>query len=173
LVVSLLALLVSLSGWGYAATGGTLLIGHENSAGATTRLDSGARHGPTLALKNTGGQAAASFSVKRGIAPFNVGSAVKVGRLNADLLDGADSSGFYQAGSKVADADRLDGIDSSGFYRAGSKVADATGSTASIRAASTAPGARSRTPTASTRSTARPSRSGSRRAAPPARRSGP
>jgi hypothetical protein len=125
LVVSLLALLLSLSGWGYAATGGNLILGSENGARGTTRLDSDARHGPTLALKNTGGQAAASFSVKSGRAPFSVGSTTKVTRLNADLLDGADSSGFYQAGSKVADSDRLDGVDSTGFYRAGSKVADA------------------------------------------------
>jgi len=43
---------------------------------------------------------------------------------NADTLDGIDSTGFYQAGSKVADSNLLNGIASSGFYAAGSKVAD-------------------------------------------------
>ena len=123
-VISLLALLVASSDWGYAATGGNLLLGKANRSGAPTRLDSGARHGPTLALKNTGGQAAATFSVRSGVAPFSVGSAAKVPKLNADLVDGVDSSGFYAAGSKVADSDRLDGNDSAGFYKTGSKVAD-------------------------------------------------
>jgi hypothetical protein len=125
LAISMLALLVALSGWGYAATGGTLALGGSNRADRTTRLDSTGSRGPTLALKNTGGQAAASFSVKSGVAPFSVGSSARVGKLNADLLDGTDASGFYAAGSKVADADKLDGVDSNGFYAAGSKVVDA------------------------------------------------
>ena len=124
LVISLIALFVSLSGWGYAATGGNLGLGRANTADRTTRLTSGAQRGPAFALKNTGGQAAASFSVRSGVAPFSVGSAVKVAKLNADMLDGVDSTGFYPAGSKVSDSDRLDGVDSKGFYKAGSKVAD-------------------------------------------------
>jgi hypothetical protein len=124
LVVAMIALLVALSGWGYAATGGALVLGGANATKKTTRLGSSSAHGPTLAVKNTGGQTAASFSVRRGVSPFSVGSVAKVANLNADLLDGTDSNGFYAAGSKVADADRLDGIDSRGFYAAGSKVAD-------------------------------------------------
>ena len=124
LVVSVIALFVSLSGWGYAATGGNLVLGRANATDKTTRLNSGAQHGPAFALKNTGGQVAASFSVRSGVAPFSVGSVVKVAKLNADMLDGVDSTGFYPAGGKVADSDRLDGIDSKGFYTAGSKVAD-------------------------------------------------
>ena len=120
----MLALLVALSGWGFAATGGSFVLGKDNKAEAPTRLTSSARHGPTLALKNTGRQAAATFSVRPGVAPFSVGSTAKVGKLNADLVDGVDSTGFYAAGSKVTDADRLDGVDSTGFYRSGSKVAD-------------------------------------------------
>lgn len=88
LVVSLTALFVALSGWGYAATGGNLILGQANKADKTTRLTSRAQHGPTLALKNTGGQAAASFSVKAGVAPFSVGSTTRVAKLNADSLDG-------------------------------------------------------------------------------------
>ena len=111
LVISLLALFLALTGWGYAATGGRLILGHSNTAGKTTTLK--AKKGP-----------AASFKVKRGTAPFKVSSGKKVAKLNADKLDGVSSSGFYRSGSKVADSDKLDGIDSSGFYRSGSKVAD-------------------------------------------------
>ena len=122
LVVASIALLLALSGWGYAATGGPLVLGGSNATNRSTRLGSSAAHGPTLALKNTGGQAAASFSVKRGVSPFTIGSATKVANLNADLLDGTDSTGFYAAGSKVVDADRLDGFDSSVFQKRISKT---------------------------------------------------
>jgi hypothetical protein len=95
LVVSLLALFVALGGWGYAATGGSLILGRQNSAAGTTRLSSNSKRGPSLAVKNTGGQPAASFSVRNGVAPFSVGSATKVARLNAALLDGLGSSSFW------------------------------------------------------------------------------
>jgi hypothetical protein len=39
---------------------------------------------------------------------------------DADTLDGVDSTGFYAAGSKVADSNLLDGLDSSAFARTGS-----------------------------------------------------
>ena len=131
LVVASLALLVSLSGWGYAATGGALVLGKPNAAKGSTRLSSSAAHGPTLALKNTGGQAAATFSVRSGVAPFAVASAARVANLNADRLDGTDSTGFYAAGSKVADADRLDGSDGSAFQK---RVSKSCASGSSIRA---------------------------------------
>jgi hypothetical protein len=34
---------------------------------------------------------------------------------DAELLDGKDSTAFYEAGAKVADADKLDGVDATGF----------------------------------------------------------
>src|SRR5215218_7767707 len=89
LVVSLIALFFALGGWGYAATGGSFILGKGNSAGNTTGLSSGAKKGPALALRNTGGKPAASFTVKSGVAPFTVNSAAKVARLNADTLDGS------------------------------------------------------------------------------------
>jgi hypothetical protein len=104
LVISLLALFLALTGWGYAATGGRLILGRSNTAGKTTTLK--AKKGP-----------AASFKVKRGTAPFKVSSGRKVAKLNADKLDGVSSSGFYRAGSKVADSDRLDGLDSAALQR--------------------------------------------------------
>jgi hypothetical protein len=104
LVISLLALFLALTGWGYAATGGRLILGHGNRAGKTTTLR--ARKGPALSLK-----------VKRGTTPFKVSSGRKVAKLNADKLDGVSSSGFYRAGSKVADSDRLDGLASNALQR--------------------------------------------------------
>src|SRR3954454_9577369 len=75
LVISLLALFLALTGWGYAATGGRLILGRSNTAGRTTTLR--ARKGP-----------AASFKVKRETTPFMVSSVRKVAKLNADKLDG-------------------------------------------------------------------------------------
>src|SRR5205085_7377934 len=49
---------------------------------------------PTLAVANTGGKPAASFTGGAGAAPFSVSSAKKVTSLNADLLDGINSSSF-------------------------------------------------------------------------------
>src|SRR4051794_17739220 len=104
LVISILALFLALTGWGYAATGGRLILGHSNTAGKTTTLK--AKKGP-----------AASFKVKRGTAPFKVSSGKKVAKLNADKLDGVSASGFYRSGSKVADSDKLDGLDSAALQR--------------------------------------------------------
>jgi hypothetical protein len=93
LVVSMLALFVALSGWGYAATG-TFVLGKTNRAKKTTGLASTTKRAPAFAVTNTGGATAASFSVKPGVTPFTVNSSVKVAKLNADLLDGVDSSGL-------------------------------------------------------------------------------
>jgi hypothetical protein len=39
--------------------------------------------------------------------------------LDADKLDGIDSTGFLGATAKAADRDKLDGIDSTGFVQGG------------------------------------------------------
>ena len=101
MITSLLALFVALSGTTYAAaTGGSLGLGKSNSAKATTGLDSSGA-GPTLAVSNTAGQPAAAFAVNNGVAPFTVSGAAKVSDLNADQLDGLDSSAFVVKGSPV------------------------------------------------------------------------
>jgi hypothetical protein len=106
-VVSLLALFLALTGLGYAATGGSLILGRQNTASRGTTLRS--RGGPTLALSNTAGKPAASFNVQRGKPPFAVNSRTKVTGLNADLLDGIDSSAFQRrvrncaAGSAISE----------------------------------------------------------------------
>ncbi len=93
-VVSLLGLFITLTGVGHAATGGRLILGHANTASKGTALRS--KGGPSLTLTNTGGKSAASFNVVRGKSPFAVNSSAKVKGLNADLLDGIDSSALQR-----------------------------------------------------------------------------
>ena len=117
MVVASASLLVALSGWGYAATGGSFVLGQSNSADATSSLSSTSTAGPALAVASTGGKPAAAFTVGTGVAPFTVSSKTKVARLNADTLDGVDSTGFLAKGGKASDADKLDGLDSTGFLQ--------------------------------------------------------
>lgn len=67
------------SGTAYAATGGNLIIGRSNSASTTTTLT------------NTTGSALA-LNTPSGHAPLKVNRGTKVGNLNADYLDGLDST---------------------------------------------------------------------------------
>ena len=87
-VVAGAALVVGVGGVGYAATGGNFILGGSNSASRTSTLTSTA--GSALSLK------APSTS-----APLAVSNSVKVGRLNADLVDGLDSSAFQRKGAVV------------------------------------------------------------------------
>src|SRR5204863_4972279 len=128
-VVSLVALFVALGGTTYAATGGNFLLGKSNAADATTSLSaSPAFAGKALQVTNTGtgaGATALGLNVASGHAPFTVNSGTKVANLNADKLDGIDSTGFLGVNAKAADADTLDGIDSTGFLGVNAKAADA------------------------------------------------
>src|SRR5437016_4421778 len=91
-VISIAALFVALGGVGYAATGGSFLLGKPNSADATSGLSSNVATGPTLDVANTGGKPAANFTGGSGAVPFTVNSGKKVAKLNADKLDGLDST---------------------------------------------------------------------------------
>jgi hypothetical protein len=95
-VIALIALFVALGGVGVAATGGNFILGQSNTAGATTALKSGVTTGPTLDLANIGGRAAARFTSDSNVQPFTVSNSTKIGNLNADRLDGIDSTGFAQ-----------------------------------------------------------------------------
>ena len=117
LVVSLLALFLALGGWGYAATGASVVLGKTNRSPRTTGLASGVKRAPTLAVTNTGGAIAASFFTRPGIAPFRVNSGAKVVKLNADQLDGIDGSalqrrvtGTCAAGSAIRVIDATGGV---------------------------------------------------------------
>ncbi len=98
LVISLVSLFVALAGTGYAATGGTFILGRSNTATTPSSL-SAPIDGKALQLTNTstGGSASAlGLNVAPGHAPFTVNSATRVGNLNADRLDGLDSASFLR-----------------------------------------------------------------------------
>jgi hypothetical protein len=90
-VVGYIALFFALGGTTYAATGGNFILGKQNSADATTSLSS---TGTGPALKATGNATALGLNVPTGHPPFTVNSGAKVTKLNADKLDGIDSTGF-------------------------------------------------------------------------------
>jgi hypothetical protein len=83
-----------------AAPGGNFIIGQVNSAlGAVTHLV-GFPAGPVLRIDNQSlnlGATALDLRVKPGKAPMTVNSNVKVANLNADLLDGKDSTQYLSA----------------------------------------------------------------------------
>jgi hypothetical protein len=99
-VVGYIALFVALGGTTYAATGGNFILGQTNSASSTTSLTrTGANTGKGLQVTNasTGaGATALGLNVASGHAPFTVNSGAKVANLNADKLDGQDSTGFIR-----------------------------------------------------------------------------
>jgi hypothetical protein len=114
-VVAYLALFVALGGTAFAATGGNLILGKSNSATSTTGLSAGVNGGPAFKVTNTGAGTAATFTAPAGQPALKVSNAVKVPSLNADLLDGKDSTAFLGATAKATDSDKLDGKDSSAF----------------------------------------------------------
>ena len=107
LVISLLALFVALGGTAYAATGGTFILGQANTATSQTSLTSNnAGKALQVTQQNTGTAATAlGLNVPAGRTPFTVNSGTKVANLNADRLDGVDSTAFQrttQPASNVA-----------------------------------------------------------------------
>ena len=104
-----------------AANGNPLMLGKTNNATKITELKNG---GTPLKLTS-----------KQGKAPLVVNSGKKVAKLNADSLDGVDSSAFLRSsaassflavGGKAADADKLDGASSESFALASGQTADVT-----------------------------------------------
>jgi hypothetical protein len=80
------------SGTAVAATGGKLILGHSNTAGATT------------SLTNSSGTAL-SLSSKSGTAPLKVNRSTKVTNLNSDSVDGLDSSALARTAGKTGSFD--------------------------------------------------------------------
>jgi hypothetical protein len=107
MAVALLAVFLNLTGLAYAATGGNFILGKGNSANATTSLTATPTAGAALSLTNaTSGQPAAAFKTTSAV-PFTVNSKMRIPNLDADLLDGLDSTQFVQR-SNVVPIDDLD-----------------------------------------------------------------
>jgi hypothetical protein len=95
-VMATLAVFMVLGGTTFAASGGNFILGQSNSASSTTSL-SASTPGPALKATNTSTGTAGSFNVASGHPPFAVNSGAKVANLNADKLDGIDSTGFLSS----------------------------------------------------------------------------
>jgi hypothetical protein len=112
-MVTILAFIV-LGGMSYAATGGNFILGNPNSASSTTSLTrTGTNAGKGLQVTNTStttGATALGLNVASGHAPFTVNSGTKVANLNADKLDGLDSTGFMRGRKMSLSLDRGDPI---------------------------------------------------------------
>jgi hypothetical protein len=96
MTVSLLALVVALGSTGYAANGAAFVLGVINSATQLTTL--GANYnGAALKVSNTSTGAAATpllLTAAAGHPPMKVNTVIKVVNLNADYIDGIDSTGL-------------------------------------------------------------------------------
>ena len=92
--VGVAALLAGTAGvaTGAGAGAGPWLLGEQNHAKSTTKLASNkALDKPTVKIENTGDGPALALVTDKGQAPFKVNSKIKVGKLNADQIDGLDS----------------------------------------------------------------------------------
>jgi len=113
-----------------ATAGAMLHLGVSNTASTMTTLSSSV-NGTVLQLSNsntTGGTAARGLgiTVPAGRAPIRVNStAGKATNLDADKLDGVDSTELLRTTGTAADADRLDGRDSGEFLLTTETAADA------------------------------------------------
>jgi hypothetical protein len=101
------------------ATTQTFTLGQTNRVDAPSKVTNLQSDGttinsvdaPVLTLQNASATANAtplSLLAASGRPPFKVNTQTKVANLNADQLDGRDSTGFYLAGSKVADSLKAD-----------------------------------------------------------------
>ncbi len=103
-LVGYVALFIALGGTTYAATGGNFILGRANSASSTSSLTAPVA-GKGLQVTNTStgaGATALGLNVASGHAPFTVNSGTKVSNLNADKLDGQDSTAFLPSSNVKA-----------------------------------------------------------------------
>jgi hypothetical protein len=114
LLGSVIAILVSLTGTAMAGTGiGAIFnLGKANSANTTTSL-SGTTSGKVLQVTNKGAGPALGLTVKAGKPPLATNSSVKVTNLNADRLDGINSTGFVRGGGSIVQARLTEPLSSS------------------------------------------------------------
>lgn len=117
-VAVMLALVVGAASAALAGTGvgATFNLGRVNSVNKLSSLVGRARS-PILSVTNRGIGTALTLRVRPGRPPMTVSSGKKVKNLNADRLDGQDSSAFLPVNGKAADSNLLDGQDSSSFVQ--------------------------------------------------------
>src|SRR5437763_10244840 len=79
--------------------GRMLQVTNTNTGASSTAIGATSKGstGPAIKASNTGGGPALGLSVGAGKAPLTVNSTGKVAKLNADLLDGQDSTTFQRA----------------------------------------------------------------------------
>jgi hypothetical protein len=87
--IGMLSVVIGGIGVATAANGGSLVLGHSNTATSTTTLSNS--KGTPLSLK-----------ARHGKAPLKVNSSTKVRHLNADKLDGSSAAGLATSGSGVS-----------------------------------------------------------------------
>jgi hypothetical protein len=91
------AILVLLAATAVAGTGvgGVFNLGADNAVNKTTTLRNTASFtGPQLQVKNSAGDSALDLQVNAGTPPLTVNTSAKIAKLNADELDGLDSTAF-------------------------------------------------------------------------------
>ena len=90
----MVVVLMLVAGAGGAAAGiAYLKLGMSNTSNVTTTL-TGATTGAELSVRNTKDHPALALTVPAGVPPLRVNSNGNVANLNADLLDGFDSTNF-------------------------------------------------------------------------------
>ncbi|MGN6377856.1 MAG: hypothetical protein ACTHNU_02795 [Gaiellales bacterium] len=93
------ALIVAVGGQAAYAAAANFLLNTINTGTAQTTLSGSGIAGRALQITNTNtgaGATALGLNVASGHTPFTVNSTTKVAKLNADLLDGINSTGFVQ-----------------------------------------------------------------------------
>ncbi|MBX6765346.1 MAG: hypothetical protein K6T51_14730 [Rubrobacteraceae bacterium] len=101
-VAVMLALVVGMASAALAGTGigATFNLGKVNSVNKISALV-GSTKSPMLGVANKGNGTALNLRVKSGKPPMTVNSGRKVKNLNADKLDGQDSSAFVQTNTNA------------------------------------------------------------------------
>jgi hypothetical protein len=104
----ILALVFGMASTAFGANGGNFILGSlNNTATAITKLTGTVGGGPALQVSNPStatGSTALDLQVTTGKAPMKVNSSTKVTNLNADKLDGQDSSTIGKEKWAVVDA---------------------------------------------------------------------
>lgn len=96
--------------------------GSAGVAGTTASTDPGS---VGVLAQNTGGGPALMAAVDPGAPPLAVSSSAKVTNLNADQLDGMNSTAFLGVNGTAANANKLDGLDSTQFLGVNATAANA------------------------------------------------